>query len=88
MPFKYDPTKVCQQLRCKEMLIHTDHTSDHTSTATDDATDEGLFDPYDAVAYWCECTQTGRGPDGERVHMDCCSLGTSRQCFVNIDSIV
>jgi hypothetical protein len=48
---------------------------------------EKLFDSFDAVAYWCACTQTGRGPDGRRVHQCDCSLGTKRSCFVGIESL-
>jgi hypothetical protein len=81
MSLRFDPAKICQKLRCKEMLIHVD--APERAEA-----DERLLDPYDAVAYWCECTQTGRGPDGERVHMDFCSLGTDRRCFVGIDDLV
>jgi hypothetical protein len=80
MPPRFDPTKICTKLRCKEMLIHVDN----PEYGKDDL---GLFDPYDAVAYWCDCTQTGRGPDGERVHVDACSCGTTRSCFVNIESL-
>lgn len=79
MPFQYDPMKVCQKLRCKEMFIHdgTDTPEEH----------EHLLDDYDAVAYWCEETQTGRGPDGQQVHKTECSIGCSRSCFVGIESI-
>ncbi len=81
MAFKYEPEKVCQKLRCKEMLIHVDNPDAGEG-------EESLFDPYDAVSFWCECTHKGRGPDGERVHIECCSVGTSRRCFVGIDSLV
>ena len=85
MTFKYDPSKICQKLRCKEMLIHVD--KPERAEDSIGSNEEGLFDHYDAVAYWCECTQTGRGPDGERVHMNCCSQGTRRECFIDINSI-
>lgn len=77
---RYDPAKLCQNLRCKEMLIQVD-----TPHLAED--EENLLDPYDAVAYWCESTCTGRGPDGERAHMDCCSSGTDRRCFVGLANL-
>jgi MFS family permease len=45
------------------------------------------YDDFDATAYWCSKTQTPRGPDGERVHLESCSLGCTRACFVSLISL-
>ncbi|MBI4584862.1 MAG: hypothetical protein HY717_12680 [Planctomycetes bacterium] len=75
---RFDPFKICQNLRCKEMMA-SGNNSEYER--------EKLFDDFDAVAYWCACTQTGRGPDGQRVHRKECSVGTRRNCFVGIESL-
>ncbi len=45
-----------------------------------------LFGECDTTAFWCECTQTGRGPDGEPANCEECS-SRSRSCFVGVHSL-
>ena len=82
MSARFDPAKVCQKLRCKEMLIFVDHPEFPGNDA-----DADLYGSHDGTCYWCQFTQTGRGPDGEPAHLADCALGTARSCFVSLDSI-
>ena len=82
MSARYDPAKICQKLRSKEMLIFVDHPENPDDDDTAD-----LYGSHDGTCYWCQFTQTGRGPDGEPVRATECTLGTHRSCFVGVDSI-
>lgn len=52
----------CLQLRTKSMYIN----------AVVDPPAWTLYDSYDQTAWWCVKTQTGLGPDRERVGPDAC----------------
>lgn len=39
-----------------------------------------FYDPYEATAYWCSCTQSGLGPDRGPVTRQACAHGTGRGC--------
>ena len=41
--------------------------------------------PADTRAYWCACTQTGRGPDDQPVNKGECSK-TGRKCYLDVPS--
>jgi hypothetical protein len=43
--------------------------------AEPDPEEARFFDPYDATAYWCTCTQKALGPDGNPVNPDSCRSG-------------
>jgi hypothetical protein len=58
----------CKYLTCKSMLVYGEDFEsdpDYQSGATD---------------FWCECTATGVGPDGEGVALEECS-NPERTCF-------
>lgn len=50
---------VCSHIRHKGMYVMSEH-------------DPAYFDPYAGTAYWCCCTQTSFGPDGDPVRPDTC----------------
>lgn len=75
MSIQFDPHKICQNLRCKEM---------YAQAQTPDP--EAEPDPFPAVYFWCTETRTGRGPDGDKVRQEKCSLGTTRACFKSVSS--
>ena len=74
---RLDPSQFCRHLRCKEMFAQGENELYHA---------QNLFDPYDATAFWCAKTQTGRGPDGKRAHVEECSPGCERPCFLGIEA--
>lgn len=75
---RFNPEAICRHLRCKEMFAQGDNR---------EFPREQLYDHFDATAYWCSKTQTGRGPDGEPVRLAPCSLGSGRPCFLSLVSI-
>ena len=80
-----DPLTTCIHLRSKEMYYETATTRDPEH----DAEVERLFGPSDRRVFWCQCTQTGRGPDAKVVgRSECSGLSKEpRQCFVGIESL-
>ena len=83
MPNQPKPIETCLHLRSKEMFyeVPSRAAEEHRKEV------ERLFGACDTTAYWCECTQTGRGPDDQPASRDaCCRAG--RKCFVGIESIV
>ncbi len=77
-----DPKSACLHLRCKQMFYKDpdEEEQEHRLEV------ERLFGACDTTAWWCECTQTGRGPDGQPCnHGDC--VRPSRKCFVGLHSL-
>ncbi len=72
----------CFNLRSKEMLYgeKTDEAIAHDKEV------ERLFGACDTAAYWCQCTQTGRGPDDQPVNRPACSL-LGRKCYEGIGDL-
>ena len=81
MPSKIDAKHLCLNLRCKQMFYKV---ADSEADAHDKEV-ERLFGPCDTTTYWCECTQTGRGPDEQPVGKGECS--PSRKCYQGIHAI-
>jgi hypothetical protein len=77
-----DPKSACLNLRSKQMY-YKDHDADEEEHRREV---ERLFGPCDTTAWWCECTQTGRGPDGEPCNSGACAP-SSRKCFVSVHSL-
>lgn len=76
MTVRFDPTTTCLHLRCKQMfyeVIDEDTEFEEPSPASDTA------------AFWCQQTQTGRGPDEKPVNRSECCPG--RSCFENARSL-
>lgn len=71
-----DPLTTCLQLRSKEMYYEV------PGPEAEEHDEEAL----DARMYWCECTQTGRGPDGQPAGRRECAR-TQRSCFVSVESL-
>ena len=78
----HNPLTTCLHLRSKQMYYE----GAGTRSPEHDAEVERLFGPCDTSAYWCQCTQTGRGPDRETVGREECGR-QSRKCFVGIESL-
>ena len=79
MAFHFNARKHCQNLRCKEM---------YSSAARDPAQEARVAEMYgtfDATAFWCQLTQTPRGPDDQRVNQEACTHG--RKCFVGLENL-
>ncbi len=62
----------CAHLRHKGMYV----------LASRDAAGNEYYDRYDATAFWCTCTQSAIGPDGQPVHAHACQDG--RGCCVRV----
>ena len=58
----------CRNLYCKSMLVYGE------AFETDPDYQAGVTD------FWCLCTSTGRGPDGDNVSLEECS-SPERACF-------
>ena len=60
---KFDPHKMCMHLRWKQMFYQDPDAPEKEENETD----------LDTRQYWCELTQTGRGPDEQPVaRKECC----------------
>ena len=75
-----DPLKICVHLRSKQMAYDID------ASEKDQEEIEKYYGRCDTTAYWCDCTQTGRGPDDERVNLEACS-SKHRSCFAGIPDV-
>ena len=72
----------CLNLRCKEIFY-----KDVEAPPTEhDLRVEQLYGKFDTRSYWCQGTQTGRGPDGQPVDRPGCSLRT-RPCYKGIENL-
>jgi len=77
-----DTLTTCVHLRSKQMFYETAGSRDREH----DAEVERLFGPCDTTVFWCQCTQTGRGPDQAVAgRSECARAG--RSCFVGISSL-
>jgi hypothetical protein len=45
-----------------------------------------VYGAWDATAYWCSCTQDGRGPDDQAVNKESCSR-KGRACYKDLSSL-
>ena len=78
MAAEFSSDSTCLHLRCKQMFY-----KDPADGPDED--ERPRTSSSDTTAYWCQCTQTGRGPDEQRVgREECCS---SRTCFVSVTSL-
>ncbi len=82
MATKFDPLVNCLNLRCKQMTYQVD--DDRSADDVDEGERDEDFDM--TVMYWCECTQTGRGPDDKPVARTPCS-SRDRGCFEGIQDL-
>jgi len=77
MTSRFDPQRMCLHLRCKQMFyehIDVENPREPPGPASD------------TTVYWCECTQTGRGPDEQVVNIASCA-SRSRRCFEGFASL-
>ena len=82
MPSGLDPRSTCLHLRSKEMFYSASSERDPEH----DAAIEKNYGACDTTAFWCQCTQTGRGPDqGVVGRAECSQRG--RTCFAGLDSL-
>ena len=79
MAFHFKPKNHCQNLCCKEMYAQEPPNPER------EARDAELYGVADMTAFWCQLTQTARGPDNERVSAEFCSR--QRECFVGIEDL-
>ena len=79
MAFHHDVQAHCQHLRCKDMYAH------QAPDPGRESADAELYGKCETTAFWCLVTQTGRGPDGEKVGGAPCRHG--RSCFVGIEDL-
>ena len=47
---------------------------------------EKRFGTCDTAMYWCDCTQTGRGPDDQPANKQACSRA-GRGCYVGLSDL-
>ena len=73
---RFDPETTCLHLRSKQMAYEDPATAPMDEESSD----------IDTTVYWCQCTQTGRGPDAKPVRKDLCCPG--RTCFENVSSLI
>ncbi len=72
----------CLNLRSKDMFYKHPASVD----AEHEAVVARLYGTADTKAYWCQCTQTGRGPDDRPVNKGECSKA-ERKCFLGLDHL-
>jgi len=73
----------CLNLRSKDMFYK--HATD--AEAEQAAVVARLYGTADTKTYWCQCTQTGRGPDDQPVNKGECSK-TGRKCYLGLHNLV
>ncbi|MBI3854377.1 MAG: hypothetical protein HY293_01665 [Planctomycetes bacterium] len=73
----------CLNLRSKDMYYKHPTQAD----AEQAALVAKLYGTVDTKAYWCHCTQAGRGPDDRPVTKDECSR-TGRKCYLGLHNLV
>jgi hypothetical protein len=79
MFYRLDPLKTCLHLRCKQMLYGAERSQEEQDYL------EKHYGKCDTTVYWCDRTQTGRGPDQQRANSTECTK--ERPCFVGIESL-
>jgi hypothetical protein len=72
----------CLNLRSKDMFYKHPTAADEEQAAVV----ARLYGTVDTKAYWCQCTQTGRGPDDQPVNKGECSK-TGRKCYLGLDHL-
>lgn len=72
----------CLNLRFKQMF-YKDVSAPPTENEKEMAR---VYGTWDATAYWCQCTQGGRGPDEQPVNREACSR-KGRGCYKDLESI-
>ena len=71
----------CLNLRSKEMFY-----KDVSAPPTEhERAMAEAFGAWDNRAYWCHCTQVGRGPDDQPVNKEACSK--ARSCYKGLEDI-
>jgi len=80
-----DETKIqepCLNLRSKDMFYK------HAASADPEQEEvvARLYGTADTKAYWCQCTQNGRGPDDQPVNKGECSK-SGRSCYRNLEHL-
>lgn len=78
MSRRTDDEHLCLNLRCKRMYYEVEDLEGEKP--------ERHYGDADTTMYWCECTQTGRGPDERPANREECKSPT-RKCFEGIHSI-
>ena len=73
----------CLNLRSKDMFYKHPASVD----AEQEALVARLYGTADTKTYWCQCTQTGRGPDDQPVNKGECSK-TGRKCYLGLHNLV
>ena len=73
----------CLNLRSKDMFYK--HATE--ADAEQAALVAKLYGAVDTKAYWCHCTQTGRGPDDQPVNKGDCSK-SGRKCYLGLHNLV
>jgi hypothetical protein len=83
MKYPFDPLSTCVHLRCKQMLYGGGKTAEEQEEI------DRHYGPCDTTAYWCDRTQTGRGPDDRPSSREECSAKrcAGRSCFVGIGDL-
>lgn len=76
MPY-FDPRRTCLHLRSKQMFYECPEEA---------AQKEPPKPGADTTVYWCQCTQTGRGPDEEPANHAACTMA-ARRCFQGFASL-
>ena len=88
MAAKFEPLKNCLYLRCKQMFyqVEEEDSAEREALEAREREMERLYGSADTTVYWCQSTQTGRGPDDRPVNKEECSC-MSRKCFQGIESL-
>ncbi len=75
-------TPLCLNLRSKDMFYRTRTAED----AEHEALIERLYGKAETKAFWCQCTQGGRGPDEKPVNRAECSR-KDRPCYKGLEDV-
>jgi len=73
----------CLNLRSKDMF----YKDPASANPEQEAVVARLYGTVDTKAYWCQCTQAGRGPDDQPVNKGECSK-TGRKCYLGLHNLV
>ena len=72
----------CLKLRSKDMF----YKDPASANPEQEAIVARLYGTADTKVHWCQCTQTGRGPDDQPVNQTGCS-NPGRRCFVGLNEL-
>jgi hypothetical protein len=73
---------VCLKLRYKQMF----YKDVSAAPSENDKEIARVYGSWDTTAYWCDCTQGGRGPDDQPVNREACSRA-GRPCHVGLEKL-